>query len=69
MTKKEPTNPLPPVIKPGPFFATYAPSVRDWRHKMNGKNGRGNPCGFNAADLAAIGAGLERMAGEMIENK
>ena len=53
-------------IKAVNFFPTYAPSVKDWRKKMTGKNGRGNPVSFSPADNAAIKAGLKKLFKDII---
>lgn len=48
-------------IKAKNFFPKYAPSVVDWKKKMSGKNGRGNPVDFSTADNKAIKAGLKQL--------
>lgn len=48
-------------IKAAQFFPNYAPSVIDWKKKMTGKNGRGNPVEFSPADNKAIKAGLKEL--------
>lgn len=49
------------IIVPKFFFSTYAPNVKDWRHKCSGKNGRGNPCAFTDNDMKEIKQGLRRL--------
>ncbi len=46
-------------IKAAQFFPAYAPQVRDWKKKLSGKNGRGNPTGFTDDDRTAIRDGLQ----------
>lgn len=54
-------------IKAAKFFPQYAPSVTDWKKKMTGKNGRGNPIEFSAADKAAIKIGIKKLASDLIK--
>lgn len=53
-------------IKAAAFFPKYAPTVKDWRKKMTGKNGRGNPVTFSPADNLAINAGLKKLFKDII---
>lgn len=48
-------------IKANNFFPKYAPSVKDWKKKMTGKNGRGNPIDFTEQDKKEITAGINKM--------
>jgi len=48
-------------IKAANFFPAYAPSVKDWRKKMTGKNGRGNPIDFSKEDNKAIQSGIKKL--------
>lgn len=48
-------------IKMAQFFPDYASTVTSWKHKLRGKNGRGNPVVFTPADIKAIDRGLEKM--------
>ncbi|RUP39774.1 MAG: hypothetical protein EKK63_09045 [Acinetobacter sp.] len=48
-------------IKADSFFRDYLPHVKNYKHKIRGKNGRGNPVEFPPADKAAIKAGLEQL--------
>lgn len=48
-------------IKAANFFPVYAPDVKDWKKKMTGKNGRGNPVDFSEDDKAAIKKGLKQL--------
>lgn len=53
-------------IKAAQFFPNYAASVKDWRKKMTGKNGRGNPVEFSISDKAAIKKGLKQLFKDLI---
>jgi len=48
-------------IKAAKFFPKYAPMVIDWKKKLSGKNGRGNPLDFSEADKITILTGLHKM--------
>jgi hypothetical protein len=41
-------------IKAAKFFPGYCPQVKNWRKKMTGKNGRGNPVEFSKEDISHI---------------
>lgn len=43
------------------FFPQYAPRVKSWKHKLRGKNGRGNPIEWSEQDKADIKAGLKKL--------
>jgi len=46
-------------IKAAKFFPIYCPEIKDWKKKMTGKNGRGNPVEFSAAEKKQIKAALK----------
>lgn len=48
-------------IKAAKFFPAYAPNVKDWKKKMTGKNGRGNPIEFTKEDQRQIKGGLKNL--------
>jgi len=48
-------------IKAANFFPQYCPEIKDWKKKMTGRNGRGNPLSFSPADNKAIKAGLKQL--------
>lgn len=48
-------------IKAEPFLKRYLPNIRNIRHKIRGKNGRGNPVGFSEQEKKEINAALEKM--------
>lgn len=45
-------------LKGGPFLRDFAPHIKDKKHKLSGKNSKGNPTGFTQADKKAIMDGL-----------
>ena len=48
-------------IKAAKFFPTYCPKIKDWKKKMTGKNGRGNPVEFSSAEKKQIKAALKSL--------
>lgn len=48
-------------IKASKFFPDYCPDIKDWKKKMTGKNGRGNPVEFSKDDRRAIKKGLVQL--------
>lgn len=57
-------------IKASKFFPKYCPSIRDWKKKMTGKNGRGNPKIFSNTEKAEITKGLTKLFSDLKnENK
>jgi len=48
------------------FFNEYAPSVRNYTHKMRGTDGNGNPINFSKEDKKAIKTGLKKMVKECV---
>lgn len=49
-------------INASAFFRTYAPEVKNWAHKLRGKNGRGNHLEFSKQDKQIIYTGLSKLA-------
>lgn len=47
------------IIKASKFFPLYCPKIKDWKKKMTGKNGRGNPVEFSADEKKQIKAALK----------
>ncbi len=47
-------------IKAAKFFPNYYPEIKDWKKKMTGKNGRGNPIEFSAAEKKQIKLKLKK---------
>lgn len=55
-------------IKAAQFFPRYAPKVKDWRHKVSGKNGKGKPVTFTDKDKEEIHEGLHYFLYEATTN-
>ena len=53
-------------IKAAAFFPDYAPKVKNWKHKMRGFNGRGNPMEFSKDDIKEITKGLKKLYHDLI---
>jgi len=49
------------IIKASSFFPLYCPNIKDWKKKMTGKNGRGNPVEFSAAEKKQIKVALSKL--------
>ena len=49
------------LIKATKFFPLYCPNIKDWKKKMTGKNGRGNPVEFSADEKKQIKAALKSL--------
>lgn len=41
-------------IKADPFFKDKLPHIRNYKHKIRGKNGRGNPIDFSDTEKEQI---------------
>ena len=54
-------------IKAAKFFPDYAPGVKDWKKKMTGRNGRGNPVTFSDQDKNEIKAGVKKLCKDLIK--
>jgi hypothetical protein len=48
-------------LKASKFFPSYCPEIRDWKKKITGKNGRGNPVEFSAAEKKQIKTALKSL--------
>jgi hypothetical protein len=48
-------------IKADSFFKDYLPHIKSYKHKLRGKNGRGNPIDFTPAELKEIKAALKKL--------
>lgn len=46
-------------IKADTFFREYLPNIKNYKHKIRGKNGRGNPIEFSAAEKKQINDALK----------
>lgn len=47
-------------IKADQFFPVYCPDITNWKRKISGKNGRGNPLEFNEEEKKHIKKGLKQ---------
>lgn len=48
-------------IKADTFFLDYLPHMKSYKHKIRGKNGRGNPIEFSEAEKKEIKDALKRL--------
>lgn len=53
------------IIVASEFFPGYAPQVKAYKHKLRGKNGRGNPVDFNPQDVKHIRQGLIKLRSDL----
>jgi hypothetical protein len=52
-------------IKADQFFPKYCPEISNYKRKISGRNGRGNPVEFTAEELKAIKKGLKKLFKEI----
>lgn len=48
-------------IKADQFFPAYCPDIKNYKRKITGRNGRGNPVDFNQQELKQIKVGLKKL--------
>jgi hypothetical protein len=48
-------------IKADTFFREYLPNIKSYKHKIRGKNGRGNPVKFSPEETKQIKQALFRL--------
>ncbi len=48
-------------IKADSFFRDYLPHVKNYKHKIRGKNGRGNPVDFSEQEKQQIVEALRKL--------
>ena len=48
-------------IKADSFFKDYLPKIKSYKHKIRGKNGRGNPIDFSAGEKKEIKAAFKNL--------
>jgi hypothetical protein len=48
-------------IKADTFFREYLPHIKSYKHKIRGKNGRGNPVDFSPEEKKEIKKALSRL--------
>jgi hypothetical protein len=56
-------------IKADAFFVKYCPDIKSYKHKIRGKNGRGNPVNFSDQESKEIKNGLKRLFRDMTRGK
>lgn len=56
-------------IKGSNFFPKYAPQIKNWKKKMSGFNGKGNPIDFSHSDNEQIKKGLKKLIIEVLQTK
>jgi hypothetical protein len=52
-------------IKADTFFKERLPKIKSYKHKIRGKNGRGNPVDFNQDEKLQINAELKKLVKEL----
>lgn len=50
------------------FFADYCSEVKNFTHKMRGKDGNGNPIEFSPDDKRLVASGLKKMVADAVTN-
>lgn len=48
-------------IKADSFFRDYLPNIKSYKHKIRGKNGRGNPTEFSEDEKKTIKLAIRKM--------
>lgn len=48
-------------IKADQFFPAYCPTITNYKRKISGKNGRGNPLTFTDQEKKQIAKGLKQL--------
>lgn len=51
-------------IKADQFFPSYLPHIKNYKHKIRCKNGRGNPLEFSATEKRQINTAVKKMAAD-----
>ena len=52
-------------IKADTFFREYLPNIKSYKHKIRGKNGRGNPIEFSIEEKQQIKKALSKLFKEL----
>ena len=52
-------------IKADTFFKNYLPNIKSYKHKIRGKNGRGNPVEFTDQEKKEINEAVKKMVKEI----
>jgi hypothetical protein len=50
------------------FFNDYLPEIKNVKHKIRGKNGRGNPIEFSTEELKQIDKAIMKMAKDAVKS-
>lgn len=53
------------IIKAAKFFPKYAPEVKNWKHKLRGKDGNKKPIDFSKEDKQMIKQGIRSFISEV----
>ena len=53
-------------IKADSFFKDYLPHIKSYKHKIRGKNGRGNPMEFPPEEKKQIVLGIKQLIKQSI---
>ncbi len=64
-TQPMPRHPLFNAIVAKHFFENYCPKVRNWKHKLRGKDGNNNPIEFSKEDRAAIKSAVHKLTRDL----
>jgi hypothetical protein len=56
-------------IKADQFFKNYCPKIKSYKHKLRGKNGRGNPVEFSVDEKQQIKTALEKLFNKLSKQK
>ena len=54
-------------IKADTFFREYLPRIKSYKHKIRGKNGRGNPVDFSADEKKQIKEAVKKMCRDVVK--
>ena len=68
MRKKITTHPGFKYINAKNFFPNYASKVKNFKHKLRGKDGNNMPIAFTETDLTAICEGIAKMCKDFFES-
>ena len=52
-------------VKADQFFQAYLPNIKNYKRKISGRNGRGNPLEFSEAERQQIKAALKKLFADL----
>ena len=55
-------------IKADRFFPAYCPTIKNYKNKIRGKNGRGNPIAFTKDEISQIKKAIKKMTNELVNS-